>query len=379
MSIALLTAYGIITFAACIFFFFVTVSNIFWLVHTQSIEPRESGPSVAVLVPARNEALRIRPCLDSLLKQNYHSYQIYVIDDNSTDETWEILKSYMQRYPRKFKAFRAEPLPEGWYGKPHALQELSGHVEEEYILCTDADTVHKPDSIGRAIAVAERYKADLVTGYVHHFMPTFAEASVEPSIYILTMLAMPLYLIPLTKSSKISHAIGQFMLFRRSFFEKIGGYEPVRKQATEDVKMANIVKQQGGRIAFVDLKMSVECRMYSNYRGAIQGIAKNAYDYLGKNTLFLFLGTVAVPLVFFVPIIVWFINIPWLGPAVPFLKASAILTLYTWILEAIDRRLPAYVPFIYPLIFINALSALWSGYRQVRKEGGVEWKGRKVT
>jgi len=85
-----------------------------------------------------------------------------------------------------------------------------------------------------------------------------------------------------------------------------------------------------------------------------------------------------VPLVFFVPIIVWFINIPWLGPAVPFLKASAILTLYTWILEAIDRRLPAYVPFIYPLIFVNALSALWSGYRQVRKEGGVEWKGRKV-
>jgi hypothetical protein len=41
--------------------------------------------------------------------------------------------------------------------------------------------------------------------------------------------------------------------------------------------------------------------------------------------------------------------------------------------------LPAYVPFIYPLIFVNTLSALWSGYRQVRKEGGVEWKGRKVT
>ena len=155
MNITLLTAYGIITLAACIFFFFITVSNIFWLLHTQSIEPKTSGPSVAVLVPARNEALRIRPCLDSLLKQNYRSYQIYVIDDNSTDETWEILRSYMQRYPRKFKAFKAEPLPEDWYGKPHALQELSRHVEEEYMLCTDADTMHKPDSIGRAIAVAE--------------------------------------------------------------------------------------------------------------------------------------------------------------------------------------------------------------------------------
>jgi len=374
----ILSIYGIVVFAACFLFFLVTASNIVWLEHTLTTDRKKTGPSVAVLIPARNEAQRIGPCLDSLLKQGYSPYQIYVIDDNSTDETWEILKDYMLRYPRKLKAFKAEPLPEGWYGKPHALQELSSHVEEEYLLCTDADTIHKPDSIEKAIAIAEKYDADLVTGYVHHLMPTFAEASVEPSIYILTMFSLPLYLIPFTKSRALSHAIGQFMCFRRSFFERIGGYEEVRHQATEDVKMARVIKKYGGKIAFVDLKDTVECRMYTTYKGAIQGIAKNAYDYLGKNLIILFLGTVAVPLIFFIPVIVCFIDIPWLGPALPFLKASAILSFYTWLLETIDRRLPWYVAFIYPIVLVNTLSSLWRGFHLVNKEGGIEWKGRKV-
>ena len=378
MSSTILTVYGVLTFAVCVFFFFITISNIFWLIHTLSIAPKRAGPSVAVLIPARNEAARIRPCLDSLLRQDYSPYQIYVIDDNSTDETWDILNDYMRAYPNKLKAFKAEPLPEGWYGKSHALQELSRHAGEDYILCTDADTSHKPDSIGRAVATAQKYNADLVTGYVHHLMPTFGEASVEPSIYILTMFAMPLYFVPKVKSPLITHAIGQFMLFRRSFFEHIGGYEKVRHEATEDVKMARVVKRCGGKVAFVDLKTSAECRMYSTYDASILGIAKNAFDYLDKNIALLSLGTVAVPLVFFVPIIVTFVNLPWLGPALPFLRASAILSFYTWLLETVDRRLPWYVAFIYPLVLIITLSALWRGFHLLSTEGGIDWKGRKV-
>ncbi len=374
----ILHLYGIIVLILSIFFFLITATNVIWLEHSLTSERKRTGPSVAVLIPARNEAQRIVPCIESLLKQDYSSYQIYVIDDNSTDGTWDILKSYMLRYPRKLKAFKAEPLPEGWYGKPHALQELSRHADEEYLLCTDADTIHKPDSIGKAVALAEKYHADLVTGYVHHLMLTFAESSVEPSIYILTMFGLPLYAIPITKSQSLSHAIGQFMFFRRSFFEKIGGFEEVRHQVTEDVKLARVVKKHGGKIAFVDLKDTVECRMYSNYQESIQGIAKNAFDYLGKSCIIALLGTIALPFIFFVPILAWVLPFPWLAPALPYLKASAIVGFYTWLLETIDRRLPWYTPFIYPLIFINTLSALWRGFRMVNREGGIEWKGRKV-
>lgn len=140
----------------CVFLFHHGFQHLMAYAHTHY--RAKNGPSVAVLIPARNEALRIRPCIDSLLSQDYKSYQIYVIDDNSDDETWNILKSYMIRFPSKFKAFKAEPLPENWYGKPHALQELATHVKENYLLCTDADTIHKPDSISKAMAAAENTK-----------------------------------------------------------------------------------------------------------------------------------------------------------------------------------------------------------------------------
>jgi chlorobactene glucosyltransferase len=152
----------------------------------------------------------------------------------------------------------------------------------------------------------------------------------------------------------------------------------VKHQATEDVKMARVVKAHGGKVVFADLRDIVDCRMYSSYKEAIQGIAKNAYDYLGKNLIVLFLGTVAVPLIFFIPVIACVVPIPSLGPALPFLRASAILSCYAWVLETIDRRLPWYVAFIYPLVFVNALSSRWRGFRLVNKEGGIEWKGRKV-
>jgi len=214
------SVYGILAFAASVFFLCITTSNALWLACTHRVGRKKTGPSVAVLIPARNEALRIRPCLDSLLAQDYEPYRLYVIDDNSTDETWGILNDYKQRFPEKLCIYQSEPLPEDWYGKPHALQQLSSYANEDFLLCTDADTVHAPDSIAKAIAAAEKYRADVVTGYAHHTMPTFGEACVVPSMYILTMFAMPLYLIHSTKLPFISHAIGQFMLFRRSFLKE---------------------------------------------------------------------------------------------------------------------------------------------------------------
>jgi len=160
--------------------------------------------------------------------------------------------------------------------------------------------------------------------------------------------------------------------------KKSAGTKKVKHQATEDVKMARVVKKHGGKIVFADLRDMVDCRMYTTYKGAIRGIAKNAYDYLGKNLIILFLGTVAVPLIFFIPVIVCFVNIPSLGPALPFLKASAILSFYTWALETIDRRLPWYVAFIYPLIFVNTLSSSGAASARLNKKAASNGKAEKV-
>jgi len=78
-------------------------------------------------------------------------------------------------------------------------------------------------------------------------------------------------------------------------------------------------------------------------------LQKNSYDYLGKNILLTVLGTAAVPLFFFVPIIVLFIDIPWLGPALFFLKATGIMNFMAWVVETIDRRLHGMCHLFIPL------------------------------
>ena len=362
----LLHIYGILVFAFCSLIFLITASNIVWLEHTLTSDRKKTSPSVAVLISAHNDAGHIGHCLDSLLKQDYSPYQIYAIDDNSSDGTWEILKDYMLRYPRKLRAYKAEVLPEHRYGKARAVQELSLHAKEEYLVSTEPDTFHRSDSIGKAIAIAEKYHADLVTGYAGRRMSTFSEAATEPAMYFLSLFSLPLYLIPFTKSPALSLATSQLMCFRHAFFKEIGGYEEARNYELEHLKIARAVKRHGGKVVFVDVKDTVESSKPSKYHESMQSVAKNAFSYLGGNFIYFALVTIAIPLFFLVPILAWGISSLSLSRALPYLKASTIVVFYTCLLGTIDRRFPWYVPFIYPIIAVNALRALWRGSRLPR-------------
>ena len=98
----------------------------------------------------------------------------------------------------------------------------------------------------------------------------------------------------------------------------------------------------------------------------MQSVAKNAFSYLGGNFIYFALVTIAIPLFFLVPILAWGISSLSLSRALPYLKASTIVVFYTCLLGTIDRRFPWYVPFIYPIIAVNALRALWRGSRLPR-------------
>lgn len=167
--------YAILCTIAGGFILLITLSNVIWLSHTLFPKPLKKGPKVSVLIPARNEEKRIIPCLESLLVQDYQNYNIYLYDDDSTDGTGKILDHYAREYPGFVRVIHGGPLETGWFGKPHAMQKLLERSDGVYVLFTDADTLHKPDSIGRAVALAQRYEADLVTGYVHHTTGSFGK------------------------------------------------------------------------------------------------------------------------------------------------------------------------------------------------------------
>lgn len=375
---SLATIYGIIVAVAAVHILIVTGLNAIWMLHTSIVRPAKTGPLVSVLVPARNEESRIEICLDSLLAQNYGNLEIIVYDDESTDGTGAILDRYAGDHPDLVKVIHGQGLEKGWYGKPHALQRLSEAASGAWLYFTDADTIHKPDSVGFALGLSNHYKADLVSGYIRLETGSFGEAQVVPAIYLLSMIAMPLWLIHVVKSPLISHAIGQTMLFRASAYEKTGGYAAVKDKVTEDVRIARLVKKHGGKVIFADLKETVSCRMYKDYESAISGLSKNVYDYFNKNILVLLAATAAVPLVFFVPIIgaVW---VPaFLAQAQPFFRLSCLVLLYAWAILTLERKLPWYIPLIYPLILVNVLSTAWRAARLFSTGRAIEWKGRMV-
>src|SRR5579864_325687 len=108
-----------------------------------------SRPEVSVIVPARNEEASLGPCLQSLVQQEGVDTEIIVVDDASTDRTRQIAQSFPS-----VRVIDPGPLPEGWTGKSHALTEGARQAQGEWLLFTDADTVHMPGSLARALTEA---------------------------------------------------------------------------------------------------------------------------------------------------------------------------------------------------------------------------------
>src|ERR1700694_3139306 len=102
-------------------------------------------PTVSVIIPARNEEACLRDCLQSLVSQSGVAFEIIVVDDHSTDRTREIAQSFPG-----VRVIEAGPLPDGWTGKNNAVSTGSREARGEWLLFTDADTVHIPGSLARA-------------------------------------------------------------------------------------------------------------------------------------------------------------------------------------------------------------------------------------
>jgi chlorobactene glucosyltransferase len=107
------------------------------------------APFVSVLIPARDEEANIEACLNSLRKQDYPSFEVLVLDDNSSDGT-EGIVNRLAANDERIRLFRGKSLPEGWAGKPFACHQLAAEAKGEWLLFVDADTTHEPEMLRRS-------------------------------------------------------------------------------------------------------------------------------------------------------------------------------------------------------------------------------------
>ncbi|MBN1685772.1 MAG: glycosyltransferase [Spirochaetales bacterium] len=361
------------------YFLLLSLSNVLWL-RMSSRRPRKTtGPLVSVLIPARDEEDNIGRCLDSLVNQTYENYEIIVLDDQSTDRTWNIISEFAHNYPELVKVHKGKKLPEsGWTGKAHAMQQLSRLAAGEYFLFTDADTAHQPESVAWAVTNIEAHHVDLVSGYLNHELETFGEKLIVPAMYIMTAFLMPLWLIPSTKTPAFSFAIGQLIMFKRSAFEAIGGYSAVSERISDDIFIVRELKKAGYRAIFLDISDYVSCRMYTGYTESMNGISKNIFDFFKHRPLFFAIALTLLAIFTLLPLYLLIIRLLAIDARTPATELSVLLFALAWSLTLYDRGSRWWVPLLYPVLFLHLLYMTWRCFGKVAVGHGIVWKGRGI-
>ena len=240
----------------------------------------DSPQSVSAIVPARNEEAAIRACVESLVPQQ-DIVEVIVIDDESTDNTAGIVRQIMDSSP-KVRLLQTHELPPGWVGKNYAVWIGAREAKGEWLLFTDADAVHEPDSAKRALAIAARENAMMLSFSPEQVMETWYEKALIPYVY--SRLASKFSFDDVNDPNKPAAAAnGQFLMIRRAAYDAIGGHASVAGDVLEDVALAKRVKSAGYRIWFGSGQGIVRVRMYRTFGAMWQGWKKNLYRLMGSN------------------------------------------------------------------------------------------------
>lgn len=342
--------------------------------HAQTKTPR-----VSVMVPARNEEQNIAACVVSLLAQDYPDFEVIVLDDESTDRTWDILRAMAAKGTR-LKIIKGKPLPEGWIGKPWACHQLVERANGELFLFTDADTRHHPETLKQAVAAFHAEEADFLTALPKEEALTLGEKLTIPIMPFGISSFLPMKTAHKSPSPLLSISVGQFMLFRREVYESIGGYQAVRHCVLDDVEMGRRIKMHGFKWRILDATKYVTCRMYTSLTEVYNGFSKNLFATFGNNILIYIPVWIWLTLVFIFPVVL--LGLALSGYLIPepmiFLAILAIVcSLVLWSITHIRFRYPLYLTFLYPAsVSLWVLMAMRSMFKTIA--GHNIWKGRTL-
>ncbi|MBE9078787.1 glycosyltransferase [Romeria aff. gracilis LEGE 07310] len=345
--------------------------------------PLETWPTVAVVIPARDEAELIGTAARSHLTQTYAGpLSIVLVDDQSTDDTAEIVTQVAEALEETahLKVLSGKPLPPVWTGKLWAMEQGFRYLQQQpsppdYLLFTDADIEHDPASVQQLVTKAESEKLDLVSLMVRLRCQSAWEKLLIPAFVFFFQLLYPFPWVN-NSNSKMAAAAGGCALIRFSALERIDGLQTIRHALIDDCALGAAVKA-GGPIWLGLSTKTHSLRPYSNLQSIWNMVARSAYTQLSYSP-WLLMGTVlGMGLVYLVP--------P-LGLVVGLIggnDAIALTGLAGWLLMAwaywptlrlyggsppLALALPL-IALLYTLMTLDSARRHWAG------KGGA-WKGR---
>jgi glycosyltransferase involved in cell wall biosynthesis len=350
----------------------------------------ESRLQLSVIIPARNEEDCVGGCLWSLVRQQEpgfelgNEWEILLVNDGSTDGTKALAESFAG-----VTVLEAGPPPRDWTGKANAAWTGAQAARGEWLLFTDADTVHEPGSAQRAVAEAERHGVGMLSYSPRQLVKGLAQRAVMPLIFgdLAATYAPAKVNDP---GNYVAAANGQFLLVRRDTYEKIGGHAAVKSAILEDVELARIAKHRRLGLRFRYAPEQVSARMYRSFGAMWQGWTKNLGLLFGNAPALAGMRLLQLAVLIGIPLLMWFFATSDLiyrsDPGRALYREMGVVALcivwlralwgfYSRVAKANFRwRDAVWAPLGVPLY----ATMLWQSWFRLTVLRRVEWKGREI-
>jgi chlorobactene glucosyltransferase len=344
-----------------------------------------SAPLVSIIVPARNEARNIARCVRSILATPYEAIELIVVDDHSTDGTSDVARAAAGGDAR-LRILANPALPNGWFGKQWACTTGAGAASGSILLFTDADTMHAPDLLPRAVNRSRRESADLLSVAGRQEMRSFWERLLQPQVFwiLIVRYGGTESVNGATRAEDVI-ANGQYLLIGRAAYDTAGGHASVRDKVAEDLALAQRFFRLGLRVRLVRGDDQLSTHMYGSLSELIDGWGKNVFaggidampgGAVGR-VLFPFVLPLA-PLMALAPLaglVLAFAGVA--GPAVAAWSTICLAATLLWwalIYRGFHQRV------WYALLFpVGAAVVLFIVLRAIARGRRVGWKGREYV
>jgi chlorobactene glucosyltransferase len=323
--------------------------------------PIQNFPSLSIIIPARNEENNLARLLPTLNELEYPgALEIIVVDDHSNDDTSAVAEHFGAR------VVRVKTLPEGWHGKPHACHVGALAAQGDWLLFTDADTLHDADSAARAVTFANDHALDGLTMFIRQQGNGLFDGIVLTTAFAGLFAGV-------RRTGDLMN--GQYILLRHSVYQASGGFAAVRSEALEDLALAAHLRKLGYSFLALRGESAAAVCMYASSTQMWHGMTRlgaGSLKYAGAGSVMTALFTTALmsPLLVLIGVLTRSLHFAWLP--LTWIVASASVVPFARRFGSASWALLA------PFGALFVLLAAWWGIFSRLIGRGIHWRGRNV-